>query len=81
MRLGRPAEAVAILRPALRGGLEASNLYVTHTELHEALGRAFAAAGQPDSAAIHYRWVERAWADADPAFRARHDFARAWLPR
>jgi hypothetical protein len=76
MRLGRPAEAVAILRPALRGGLEASNLYVTHAELHEALGRAFEDAGQPDSATIHYRWVERAWANADPAFRARRDSGR-----
>ncbi len=42
--LGRPQEAIAILAPALRGALEASNLYVTHTELHELLAQAHAGA-------------------------------------
>jgi tetratricopeptide (TPR) repeat protein len=69
--LGRPAEAIATLQPALRGGLEASNLYITHTELHELLAQAFEAAGRRDSAAAHYRWVAIAWRDADPSFRAR----------
>lgn len=69
--LGRPAEAVGLLRSALHGGLEASNLYVTHTELHELLAKAFAAAGQRDSATAHFRWVAEAWRDADPPYRER----------
>lgn len=75
--LGRPAEAVGLLRGALHGGLESSNLYVTHTELHELLGQAFAAAGQRDSAAMHFRWVANAWRDADPPYRERGRAAQA----
>ena len=77
--LGRPREAVATLQSALRGELEASNLYVTRTDLHELLGRAWQAAGQPDSAAVHYRRVLDAWHDADPVFHARRDSVRAQL--
>jgi hypothetical protein len=33
LELGRYGDAIAILEPALRGSLEASNLYVTHTEI------------------------------------------------
>jgi DNA-binding SARP family transcriptional activator/tetratricopeptide (TPR) repeat protein len=79
MRLGRHAEAIATLRSALRGPLEASNLYVTRTELHEALAQAFAAAGQRDSAAVHYRRVVQSWAHADPLFHERREQARRWL--
>jgi DNA-binding SARP family transcriptional activator/TolB-like protein len=71
LRLRRPDEAVAVLRAAFRGPLQASNLYVTHTELHETLGRAFEMAGQPDSAVVHHCWAERARLNADPPFRAR----------
>jgi DNA-binding SARP family transcriptional activator/tetratricopeptide (TPR) repeat protein len=70
LRLRRPREAIPILRAAFRGPLEASNLYVTHTELHEALGQAFDAAGQPDSAAVHRCWVAQARKQADPQFRS-----------
>ena len=77
MRLGRPAEAVAVLRPALRGGVEASNLYVTRTELHELLAQAWEATGARDSAAAHYRIVASAWTRADPALRARQTLAGA----
>lgn len=73
--LGRPAEAVAVLQPALRGGVDGGNTYVTHTELHEALGRAFDAAGQADSAAAHWTAVERAWRGADPVFAERYRYA------
>jgi DNA-binding SARP family transcriptional activator/Flp pilus assembly protein TadD len=75
----RPREAVAILQPAFRGLLESSNLYVTHTELHEYLGRAWEAAGRPDSAAVHYRWVLDAWRSADPELHARRDSVRTRL--
>lgn len=77
LALKRPDEAVRILRPALHGGLDASNLYVTRTELHELLGRAFEAAARPDSAAAHYQVVADSWAAADPPYRTRADSARA----
>ena len=78
---GRAAEAVAVVQPALRGNLEASNYYVTRTELHELLGRAFAAEGARDSAAAHYRYVASSWQHADPPFRARAAAARAYLAK
>jgi predicted Zn-dependent protease len=77
VELGRPGEAVAVLQPALRGGVDGGNSYVTHTELHEALARAFDAAGQADSAAAHWTAVERAWRDADPVFAERYRYAAA----
>ena len=46
----RPLEAVPILRAAMRGSLEGSCYYVTRTEVEVMLARAFAAAGQQDSA-------------------------------
>lgn len=76
LALGRPAEAVRILRSAFHGSLDASNLYVTRTELHELQARAFEAAGQPDSAAAHYRVVTDSWSAGDAPFRARADSAR-----
>ena len=75
----RPLEAVAILRPALRGSLEASNYFVTRTEIQEALGQAFDMAGQLDSSAVYDQLVVRAWAQADPLFAARAGVARARL--
>ena len=69
--IGRPAEAVGLLRAALHGGLEGPNLYITHTELRELLARAFEAVGQRDSAIVQYRWVANAWRDADTPFQAR----------
>ena len=80
LRLNRPAEAVEILRPAFHGaGLGASNLYVTHSELHETLGQAHEALGQRDSAAAHYEWLLRAWQKADPQLHARRAAVRRRL--
>ncbi len=76
---GRPTEAVAILAPALRGALDASNLYVSRTELHEALARAWDAANQPDSARVHWEAVVHAWRTADPMFRERRAAAERRL--
>ncbi|HEY6091606.1 MAG TPA: BTAD domain-containing putative transcriptional regulator [Gemmatimonadales bacterium] len=73
--LRRPDEAIAVLQPALRGSLEASNAYVTHTELHELLAEAFDAAHRPDSAAAHYARVVNAWQRADPQFQSRYAHA------
>lgn len=70
-------DAIAVLSPALRGKLDASNFYVTHTELHELLGQAWEAAGVRDSAVVHYTLVARAWSAGDPPYRARADNARA----
>ena len=75
IRLGRPADAVAVLQPALRGGMEATNLYVSRTELHELLGQAWDAAGRPDSALAHYRVVVDAWRNADAALQPRQQQA------
>ena len=74
--LRRHAEAIAVLQPSLRGGVDGANTYVTHTELHEMLAHAFHGAGQGDSASVHYAAVERAWRKADPQFRARYEVAR-----
>ncbi len=79
LAMKRPAEAIPLLRAPLRGGIEGPGLYLTRTEAHEMLARAFDAAGQTDSAAVHYAIVERAWRDADPPLVPRRDAARRWL--
>lgn len=71
IRSGRAAEAVAILAPALRGSIDASNYYVTRTELHELLGQAYLGIGRRDSAAAEFMAVAAAWSNADPTYRAR----------
>lgn len=75
--LDRPAEAIAVLQPAFRGALDGSNMYVTRTDLHEALAQAFDMAGMRDSAIVHYRAVISAWHSADANLRARRDSAAA----
>jgi len=72
LELHRPAEAIAVLRPAIHGGVDGSNTYVSRTELHEALAQAFEQNGQRDSAVVHWRAVESAWRRADPQFRDRY---------
>jgi DNA-binding SARP family transcriptional activator/predicted Zn-dependent protease/TolB-like protein len=79
LALHRPAEAIGVLQPAFRGSVEASNSYVTLTELDELLARAFDEAHQADSAAAHYRRVVAAWRAADPQFRDRYEHARERL--
>lgn len=68
---GQPEEAVAVLQAALRGPMSGGGHYATRTELHELLGYAHQAAGRPDSAAVHYRHVLRAWTHADPELAGR----------
>ena len=81
LALNRPAEAIPVLRAALHGGIEGSGLYLTRTEIHELLAQAFDAAGQRDSAAVHYANVERAWRGSDSILQPRYDAARQWLLR
>jgi tetratricopeptide (TPR) repeat protein len=76
LALGRGVEAIPVLQPAIRGGVDGSNTYVSRTELHEALAQAFEQAGQADSARVHYAMVERSWRRADPQFRERYQQAR-----
>jgi len=72
----KPREAIGILRAALHGGRDASNTYVTATELHELMAKSFEMAGARDSAAVHYRAVAGAWSKAEPKWKARADGAR-----
>ena len=76
LRVGRPRDAVAVLQPALRGKLDASNFYVTHTEIRELLAQAWDSAGGADSASAHYAWVARAWEHGDPSYARRAAAAR-----
>ena len=75
IRLGRYADAVAVLEPALRGSLEASNLYATHPEIRLLLAEAYAGAGQRDRANKELDWVRRAWQRADASVRPQLDAA------
>jgi DNA-binding SARP family transcriptional activator len=61
----RPSEAIPLARLALQGPMEASNAYITRTELQALLGRAFAAAGQADSAAVYRAAARHAWRGAE----------------
>ena len=60
LALGRPETAVQVLGAALRGPLDAGNLYASRAEIHRLLARALRSAGQTDSARVHERWVVRA---------------------
>lgn len=71
LRLRRPAEAIAALQPVPRSVFEGTALYLSHTEAHELLGKAWEAAGNRDSAAYHYRLVAKVWENADPRFTPR----------
>jgi DNA-binding SARP family transcriptional activator len=75
IRLDRYAEAVAVLQAALRGSLEAANLYATHSEIRLVLAEAHARAGDRDRAAQELAWVQRAWRAADPQLRVQLDAA------
>lgn len=77
----RPAEAIPLLNAPIHSALEAGNLYATQTELREALGHAYEAAGFPDSAATQYRWAAAAWSHADARFAAREQDLRRRLDR
>ena len=77
--IGRPSEAIPMLRGALSGPPDASGLYTTFTEVHELAGRAFDLAGERDSAVVHYQWVLNAWQHADPVLATRREAVRLRL--
>lgn len=60
LAVGRSDEAARVLGAALRGPLDAGNLYVSRFELHGLLARALRASGRADSARAHARWTARA---------------------
>jgi serine/threonine-protein kinase len=68
---GRPRAAIAVFTAPLHGSLEASNYYLTQTDLHAHLADAFDRAGERDSALVHYGRVLSAWQHADPSFATR----------
>jgi tetratricopeptide (TPR) repeat protein len=69
MAAGRPREAVEALRPAYATRLDAMGRYVPISELDFWMARAFAAAGEADSARVYDGYVDRAWRDAEPEVR------------
>ncbi|AHG89075.1 transcriptional activator domain-containing protein [Gemmatirosa kalamazoonensis] len=71
LALGRPADALRVLRWACAAPLDAMGRYETRTELDLLMARAFAAAGTRDSARTYAGYVRAAWAHADPEIRAR----------
>jgi tetratricopeptide (TPR) repeat protein len=81
IRLGRYGEAVVILEPALRGSLEASNLYATHPEIRLLLAEAYAGSGQRELANRELAWVRRAWQRADAVVRPQLDAAERAVAR
>ncbi len=71
LRIGQPSAAVAALEPLLRGPLDGMGTYATQTEAHALLAEALDRAGDRAGAIVHAKWVESAWADAEPPVRAR----------
>ena len=72
----RPTDAVRVLGAALRSPtLESGSLYVTWTELHELIARAYDDLRMADSAATHYRHVVRALERSDAEAKPRYEAA------
>jgi tetratricopeptide (TPR) repeat protein len=69
LALGRPQNAIASLRDAYMGPLDAMGRYETRTELDFLMARAFRQAGLTDSARVYAGYVRVAWQDADPEVR------------
>jgi DNA-binding SARP family transcriptional activator len=68
---GRPLEAIPLLRSALRGPIDGTAYYTKRTDVREALGAAFEAAGMADSAIAQYSLVLRVLQRADANLAAR----------
>ena len=79
LRLGRAREAATMLSRLIRARFMSITSVSTHTELHELSAQAWDAAGEPDSALVHYRAVAQSWRRADPFLRDRFETARARL--
>jgi DNA-binding SARP family transcriptional activator len=72
---GRYAEAIPVARGALRAPFDLRSSVADHTTSRLLLARAFEGAGQRDSAAAHWRVVQRSWRTADAPLKAWSDSA------
>ena len=66
---GRPRDAIATLRNGYATRLDAMGRYTPISELDYWMARAFAQAGERDSARVYGDYVRSAWRDADPEIR------------
>ncbi len=66
MAENHPTDAIATLRDAYRGPLDASGRYEPRSELDFLMATAFAAAKMTDSAAVYADYTRTAWKNADP---------------
>ena len=78
---GRPEAAVPVLQSALHNVMAGNGLYVTRTEMHEALARTFDDLNMRDSASHHWRYVARSWEHADKELADRYRYALRQLDR
>jgi hypothetical protein len=60
LRQGRVAAALRLIEQTSHGSMESVHLYGTRRDIHRLFAQAYRAAGRPDSAAVHERWLERA---------------------
>ena len=65
---GRPRDAIVTLRMAYATRMDAMGRYVPISELDYRMAKAFAVAGEADSARVYVAYVRRAWRDADPEY-------------
>jgi hypothetical protein len=71
LALGRPRDAINTLRMGYATRLDAMGRYVPISELDYRMAKAFAQAGEADSAKVYAAYAQRAWRDADPEIRRR----------
>ena len=71
LALGNTDSALAVLRAAYGGPLDAMGRYQPRSELDYLIAVAFARGGQADSARRYAGYVRKAWARADPEVRRR----------
>jgi DNA-binding SARP family transcriptional activator/TolB-like protein/Flp pilus assembly protein TadD len=69
LALGRPRDAIATLRDAYMGPLDAMGRYEPRSKIDFLMARSFEAAGRAESAAVYASYVRAAWRDADPEIR------------
>jgi hypothetical protein len=60
LRSGRIDDALQVLAQASHGSMESVHLYGTRRDIHRLFAQAYRAAGRPDSAVAHERWLARA---------------------
>jgi tetratricopeptide (TPR) repeat protein len=69
--LGAPQRAIRVMREAYHEPIDAMGRYAPRSEMDFEMARAFAHAGQADSARVYASYVRAAWVHADPEFQRR----------